>query len=102
MTVIRFLLAYSVLLFFITFMVSVGSPNFMTGVSAPTPPSFPDTSGWTAIFTISLWAIQNFVYFFQLMSVSSTIGIVGSVLLAPLIVVLLYIVLAFIRGINGG
>ena len=100
MTALKFIYTYVVFLFFVTFMISLGAPSFMSTYSIPEPPEPPDVSGWTAVFDIIYWAVQNWIYFFELMMVSSEIRAVGILILSPLVFILIWILISFARGVS--
>jgi len=65
------------------------------GVVAPVC-TFSDS--WLAIFQLIACGISNFAFFFTLMTVSSSFGLVGIILVTPLAVGLLWIIASWARG----
>ena len=94
----NFLFVYLVFLFFTVFMVGLGAPAFISEAQSLTPPSPPDTSGWTAIFNIVWWAISNIGYFFSLMTISSTIRAIGLILITPAVIIIFWMIIGMFRG----
>lgn len=97
---IRYVITYLFFLFFIAFMVSMGSPLFLGEVGAFTPPDPPDTSGWGAIINVVVWSVQNIAFFFRLMGISTTVRWVGILILSPLILGMFWVLLSLIRGVG--
>jgi len=106
-----FIIQYVAFLFFLVFVFGVGAPAFMSGLpSAPTIPEKPEAPAetwWGKITaTISNWVgyivyvIKYIGYFFTLMFVTATaeFSYVGLLVLIPIIVGLIWVVLAMIRG----
>ena len=92
----KFLFSYSVLLFFITFMISLGFSGFGGNIAGLTPPIIPQTG--IDIFNFLPFVFDNIVFFFTLMTVDTGIAFLGILLFSPAIILLIYILLKLIRG----
>jgi hypothetical protein len=83
----EFLLAYTTFLFFIIQVSAMAGTSIIQ--NAPPSPTFP--TDVPSIIGIPAFVIGNIVYFFKLMLLSSTFGLIGIVLLAPFTLVMLLI-----------
>ena len=92
----KFLFSYSVFLFFITFMISLGFSGFGGNISGLIAPSIPTNN--VDFFTFLFFVFDNIVFFFTLMTVDTGIAFLGIVLFSPAIILLIYILLKLIRG----
>ena len=97
----KFIFGYSVFLFFITFMISLGYSGFGGNIGQLTPPqlpNIPEANILDVLIGMFLYVIDNIGFFFLLMSVDTGIAFLGIVLFSPAIIVITYIVLKLIRG----
>ena len=93
-TKLEFLLFYSLFMFFI---VTIGGMAGATIVkNAPPPPTIPSEP---TLLDYLVWWVSNIGYFFKLMTVSSDYLLFGSLILAPFLVALIYIIVEVVRGI---
>jgi len=92
MTKYTILMAYTTFLFFV---MQIGSMAGATLIkNAPEPPTPPEAI--TDIFGFATFIVNNIVYFFTLMTVSSDYLIFGLVVLTPFVIFLIWIVLELI------
>ena len=96
-----FVLALTVLIFFLVQIGAMAGPSLVK--NAPPPPAFPQApeapSAWDVIaFIISMlgFIFGNVVYFFQLMTVSTEYALFGGLVLLPLLITLFYIIIRLI------
>lgn len=94
-----FLLTYMVFMGMLIFLISLGAPQIVGEKFANkiSPPSC-SIGGLDALVDIVICIADNIGIFFQLMSISTPIKILGIVLFTPFLIVLFYIILTLIRG----
>ena len=98
----KFLYTYLIFVFFLVFMFSLpGTAEYFADVSgistlsAPTPPTTPDTTGngiidfFTSVATSGVYFFENVAFFFTLMTVNSSIQWLGILVFSPAIVFLI-------------
>lgn len=75
--------------------------GYLEPPSIPQPPTTSDTwwDSVTYVFSMAIWYIEQIAYFFNLMAISSTVGIIGTLILAPFGIGLLWIIMEYLRGI---
>jgi len=96
MTKLQFIYFYTV---FLMFVIQISAMAGTTIVSnAPPPPTIPPQP--TALDYIT-WPFLNIGYFFQLMLVSSTYFIFGTLILTPILIALIFIILEWARGVGS-
>lgn len=109
MSEVKFIFAYMVFFLFITQITALGSPAFFSGnVEIPNPPNCEVSTGWWSDVPVIAQAKilldmlgcgwNNFTYFFTLMSFSSSITILGAILITPFVIVLMWLLVSWLRG----
>jgi hypothetical protein len=88
---------------FFTFIVTLLGIFGTTGVatafgdSVSTPAC--EVGGWDALVDIAVCAYNYFTFFFSLMSVSSTYLLVGVLLVTPMVIMILWFLAEWLRGV---
>lgn len=103
----KFIYTYSVFLFFILFIISMGATEVFAGniegLEAPTivPPDPTGDPIWdfiTGAVNTGAFLINNIAFFFTLMFIDVGVAWVGTLIFSPAIVLLVYGLLKLIRG----
>jgi len=94
---------YTILLGYTTFLFFVIQISAMAGATliknAPSPPAAPSTPGALELLSFIL---NNIVFFFNLMAISTDFLIFGAVVLTPFIIFLLWIIIELIADLIPG
>jgi hypothetical protein len=94
MDIAPYLISYSVFLFFIVTISSMGAPRLIS--NAPDPPVFPSEA--PGVLEFLSFVLSNLWYFFVLMSVNFTYAAIGFILFTPFALLLFLYILGLIRG----
>jgi len=83
----------------LVFLISLGAPDIVSEEFADEvkPPQC-DIGGVDALIDVVVCVAKNLGIFFKLMSISTTIRVVGMVLFTPFLIALAYIIISLIRG----
>jgi hypothetical protein len=99
----KFILTYTMFIFLIAQL----SPLMIIGGEGITTPSGEDIvvptcdiEGWDAIIDAIVCVFGNLAFFFSLATVSSEFAFFQTIILAPMIVTLIWIILKMIRGVG--
>jgi len=90
LTKLEFILFYSFFLFFVMQISAMAGTSIVSGIAPPKAPT-----------GIGDAVLSNFGYFFKMMTVSTTFGIFGTLILTPLVIGLIWIIIETIRGSGG-
>jgi len=95
---LKFLVAYGVFFLFMSQMTAWGAETIVSSdfvdVSAPTC----EIEGWDAVIDAIGCIFSNLGVFLGMMTVSSEFAVIGTVLLIPLLIGMIYVILDLIRG----
>jgi ABC-type polysaccharide/polyol phosphate export permease len=95
-----YLISYSVFLFFIVTISSMGAPRLISNApddrSITLPPVFPSEA--PGVLGFLSFVLSNVWYFFVLMSVDFTYAAIGFILFTPFALLLFLYILGLIRG----
>ena len=94
----KFLLTYSIFLFFLVLMISMGFQYFGGNIGNLTVPTLPTDTSQLNLITYLIFVFDNILFFFTLMSVDFGIFWIGLLILSPAFLTLLYMLLKLIRG----
>ena len=94
----KFLLTYSIFLFFLVLMISMGFQYFGGNIANLTVPTLPADTSQLNLITYLIFVFDNILFFLTLMSVDFGIFFLGLLILSPAFLTLLYMLLKLIRG----
>lgn len=108
----KFLYTYLIFIFFMVFLFTLpGTSEYfadisgISGLTAPTPPAAPDTTGngildfITSSVNSGIYFFENIAFFFTLMTVNSSVSWLGMLVFSPAIAFLIWgIMKHLIRG----
>lgn len=95
---LKFLVAYMVFFLFISQMVVWGATDIFTQEFVEITPPSCEIDGWDAVVDAVGCVFDNMGIFFSLMTISSEYTLLGTLLLTPLILGLVFVILSLIRG----
>jgi hypothetical protein len=98
----QILLAYTIFLFAVIQLSALAGTTLVGNVPGEvTPPSPPGSL--LDIFGVLGWIKDNILFFFDLMRVSTSYRVFGTLIIAPFVILLIYIIIdLIIRAVRGG
>jgi hypothetical protein len=91
-TSLQFILFYSLFLFLVIQITGLMGENVISGVNPPSLPQQPTFLNYLA------YPFENIGFFFKLMGASSSFAILGTIILTPFAIGIIWIILQLVRG----
>ena len=102
MTGLSFLTKYTAFFLFTTWLFGqMGATVFSQSIGVTSPSCAMDASGWLAVWSLISCGVSNFSFFFTLMTVSTTYALLGTILVTPYLVGILWIIVTWARGVRA-
>jgi len=100
MTSLEFLVGYTTFFLFSTYLFGLIGQTVFSSVATPSVACEID-AGWLAVFQMIACAGSNFIYFFTLMTISTEYQLLGTVLITPFLVGVLWVIVSWMRGVDS-